>query len=57
MFSTGDGLIGLCPSGAEIGDIVVVLYGARVPSLLRSTLSLGEYFFVGECSADGVMYG
>lgn len=57
MFSTRDGLIGLRPSGAEIGDIVVVLYGARVPSLLRPTLSLGEYFFVGECYADGVMHG
>lgn len=57
MFNTGDGLIGLCPSGAEVGDIVVVLYGARVPSLLRPTLSVGEYFFVGECYADGVMHG
>lgn len=31
LFCTGDGLIGLCPSGAEIEDIVVVLYGARIP--------------------------
>lgn len=57
MFSTEGGLIGLCPSGAQIGDIVVVLYGARVPSLLRPTPSVGEYFFVGECYADGVMHG
>lgn len=57
MFSTGDGLTGLCPSGAEIGDIVVVLYGARVPSLLRPTLSYVEHSFVGECYVDGVMHG
>ncbi|KAG8162358.1 hypothetical protein KVR01_008123 [Diaporthe batatas] len=57
MFTTEDGLTGLCPAGAEIGDIVVVLYGAFVPSLLRPKLSSGEHCFVGECYVDGFMQG
>lgn len=31
----GDIKIGLCPHNAKVGDLVVVLYGGRVPYLLR----------------------
>jgi hypothetical protein len=62
--------MGLCPSGSRVGDLVVVLYGGSVPYLLRLSLSerdrgngdcygsnCGDYYFVGECYAEGLMAG
>jgi hypothetical protein len=70
MFTDEDGRVGLCPSGSKVGDLVVVLYGGNVPYLLRSKLSergqgagdrqgnsSDEYYFVGECYAEGLMDG
>lgn len=37
--------------------MVVVLYGAKVPSVLRPARQEGEYYFVGECYVHGAMYG
>jgi len=68
MYTTRDGGIGLCPSGSRVGDLIVVLFGGRVPYLLRPKARTGqgtsqenatsnEYYFVGECYFDGLMDG
>ncbi|KAI4869999.1 HET-domain-containing protein [Hypoxylon rubiginosum] len=58
MFSTETGVgVGLCPNGSQVGDLVVILFGSKVPHLLRSSNTPGEYYFVGECYMDGVMHG
>jgi Heterokaryon incompatibility protein (HET) len=68
MFTTKDGGVGLCPSGTRLGDLVVVLFGGKVPYILRpKTLKGGEtgreskgtpeYYFVGECYFEGIMSG
>jgi len=47
------------PSGAEIGDVVVVFNGAVVPHLLRRTQenSKERWEIIGECWIDGIMDG
>jgi hypothetical protein len=68
MFTTMDGGIGLCPSRTRVGDLVVLLFGGRVPYLLRPRVvtsveggreSVGskEYHFVGECYFESSMNG
>ena len=68
MFTTREGGIGLCPSGTQMGDLVVLLFGGSVPYLLRpkivtlvdechESVGLKEYHFVGECYFEGVMKG
>lgn len=57
MLKTPDGKIGLCPSGARVDDLVVILYGGLVPYLLRPNVTPGFYGFVGECYLDGFMHG
>ncbi|EFW98710.1 heterokaryon incompatibility protein [Grosmannia clavigera kw1407] len=56
-----DGAVGLCPSTAREGDIVAVLYGGKVPFLLRPSLSTAStqptVELVGECLLRGVMHG
>ncbi|KAI2776766.1 hypothetical protein F4815DRAFT_334348 [Daldinia loculata] len=56
MFSTQENE-GLCPNGAQVGDIVVILFGSNVPYILRAGASPGQYFLVGECYIDAVMHG
>lgn len=36
------GRMGLCPMGAQEGDVVVALFGGRAPFVLRSRPSTGE---------------
>jgi len=49
---------GLCPAGAQVGDLIVVLCGGTVPYLVRETgRDYGTYHFVGECYVAGGMYG
>jgi hypothetical protein len=64
FFITCDGRMGLCPSGAQPGDLVVRLYGGTVPYILRSLESRStdvpepnHHLFVGECYVHGVMQG
>lgn len=47
--------VGMAPSQAKRGDIACVLYGCRVPVLLRSCGD--DYKFIGECYIDGFMNG
>jgi len=55
FFTTSKGFLGLGPRSMHVGDVVVVLFGGRVPYVLRPT---DEYFrFVGECYVHGIMDG
>ncbi|KAH6675326.1 heterokaryon incompatibility protein-domain-containing protein [Plectosphaerella plurivora] len=55
LFLTDDGEVGLGPGVMRPGDVVCVLYGMRVPVVLRR---IGEtYAVVGECYVDGLMKG
>ncbi|KAG9218007.1 hypothetical protein CCMSSC00406_0008784 [Pleurotus cornucopiae] len=57
------GFVSLGPSGMDVGDLVCVLYGARVPFVLRPVKGKGQdsegrkYTLVGECYCDGIMDG
>ncbi|KAI1269550.1 heterokaryon incompatibility protein-domain-containing protein [Xylariaceae sp. FL1019] len=47
--------IGLCPHTAQVGDVVVVLFGGNVPFILRPR---GQtYYLVGEAYCQGYMDG
>ncbi|EKG22465.1 Heterokaryon incompatibility [Macrophomina phaseolina MS6] len=55
LFRSARGLIGLAPVSAKAGDLVVVLYGATVPFILRK---FGDYYHVvGESYVHGIMDG
>ena len=55
VFLTSEGLLGLCPKGAEKGDHVCILPGADVPMILRPE---GENFrLVGESYVHGMIDG
>ncbi|KAJ4325090.1 hypothetical protein N0V84_003633 [Fusarium piperis] len=53
---TDMGLIGYVPMRAKKGDLVVILYGADVPFVVRREAG-GRYSLVGECYMHGIMYG
>ncbi|EMT62726.1 Heterokaryon incompatibility protein 6, OR allele, partial [Fusarium odoratissimum] len=50
------GLAGYVPMRAKRGDLVVVLYGSKVPFVVREQ-EHGRYSLVGECYMDGIMSG
>lgn len=52
---TDRGAFGLVPAKAEIGDIIMILYGASVPVIVRRLVS--SYWLVGECYIHGAMDG
>ena len=60
-FHTPDGIEGLCPPMAKVGDLIVVLYGGRVPYVLRpqdgKSDETAKYNFIGECYLEGYMHG
>jgi len=66
FFSMPNGMTGLCPSMAQEGDLIVVLYGGTVPYVTRSSnkitsnsdIEVGRQVeFVGECYLPGYMAG
>ncbi|KAI7780418.1 hypothetical protein LA080_016037 [Diaporthe eres] len=67
MFTTTQGLVGLCPAGVQAGDLVVILHGGDVPYIIRRNVSSRDCdesleinerrSFVGECYLDGMMNG
>lgn len=62
FFTTSESFHGLCPWAAQIGDLIVLLYGGDVPYLLRLRPDSGagdHYCLVGECYVNdpGVMHG
>lgn len=65
FFTTKRGLVGLCPSAAKIGDVIVVLYGGSVPYVLREVATSDDghekpskrYEYIGECFLESYMEG
>ena len=71
FFTSGeDGLIGLCPDTARVGDIVCILLGGEVPYVLRTfggeplkeadgkvTIVSRHFELVGEAYVHGIMDG
>ncbi|KAI8939245.1 hypothetical protein NX059_005071 [Plenodomus lindquistii] len=55
FFVTKQGLMGIGPNTMKEGDILVILFGGRVPYLLRA--SNDAYRFLGECYVPGMMNG
>lgn len=53
--ATSNGRIGLVPSGTAAGDEICVLYGGRVPYVVRPCEK--GYIFIGECYIHGLMHG
>ena len=57
FFVTDSGAIGMGPGTMQPGDLVVILFGASSPFVLRPTDNNGQYSLVGECYLDGIMEG
>ena len=66
FFVTNDGDWGLCPPMAQEGDTVVILFGGKVPYVLRereqtqttaTTTAPTQYEFIGECYLQDYMQG
>ncbi len=55
FFTTKKGYCGLGPNTLRTGDIVCVLHGSAVPSILRPKNEL--YQFIGEAYVHGIMEG
>ncbi|KXS94610.1 hypothetical protein AC578_7046 [Pseudocercospora eumusae] len=56
FFVTEMGRIGLGPQLLKKGDQIVILYGSRVPYVLRKH-EKEAWYVLGECYLHGVMYG
>jgi hypothetical protein len=57
LFTTSSGKLGLGPSAMKEGDVVVALWGAQVPFVLRKVEGGSWYRFVGECYVEEYMDG
>lgn len=55
IFKTSKGYLGLGPDTLHVGDVAVVLFGGKVPYILRR--KDGHYQFVGEAYIHGIMRG
>lgn len=55
-FSTTQGYIGLVQNGIHTGDVVVVIYGARTPFVIRG-VGGDRYQLIGDCYVHGIMDG
>jgi len=55
VFTTYKGYLGLGPCDMRAGDVVCILFGGRVPYVLRD---MGSHWqFIGECYVHGIMKG
>lgn len=57
LFATDSGALGTGLWDMEAGDIVCILFGGKVPYILRPTQNEGQYLFMGECYVKGLMQG
>ncbi|KAF2645476.1 HET-domain-containing protein [Massarina eburnea CBS 473.64] len=58
VFITSKRLLGLGPAAMMSGDVVAVLFGGRVPFILRRVEGEDQgWRLVGECYVDGIMDG
>lgn len=55
-FVSEQGYVGLAPSHVEPGDVIVIIYGAIVPFIVRNWIN-GQSQFVGEAYVHGIMDG
>lgn len=56
-FSTSTNLVGSARLLTRPGDLVVVLFGANVPFILRRRSDTGRYRVISDCYVDGMMDG
>jgi hypothetical protein len=56
VFVTEKGVLGLGPGELQIGDLVVIMLGARMPFVLREEGD-GQWKLIGECYCHGFMNG
>jgi hypothetical protein len=57
LFVTDGGMLGTGFPGMMAGDLVCILFGGRVPYVLRPTEVEGQYLLIGECYVDELMEG
>jgi hypothetical protein len=55
--TTERGYLGLAPDQAQVGDVVAVLNGGELPSILRPTNKAKEFQYVGDVYVHGIMNG
>jgi hypothetical protein len=55
-FATATGLVGHVPDEAREDDIIVIFFGALIPSIIRA-LDNDRYQFIGPAYIEGVMMG
>ncbi|KAF2489605.1 hypothetical protein BU16DRAFT_531133 [Lophium mytilinum] len=55
FFVMDDGLMGVGPTAIEEGDLIAVLFGGKVPYIIRPAEK--GYRFLGECYVHGLMKG
>lgn len=55
-FISGKGFVGLAPESVEVGDIVCVFLGGKLPYILRERAD-GKFRLIGEAYVHGIMYG
>lgn len=53
--TTRSGYIGLVSPKAQVGDLIVVIMGARIPFVIRK--AQGGYLLVGDAYVHGLMEG
>ena len=56
LASTKQGLIGLVPAAATVGDRVVIIQGGHLPLIMRAQND-GTYQLIGESYIHGIMHG
>lgn len=57
FFTTEKGCVGIGPRSMQKSDLVAVLYGSRVPIVLRKCGPTGVYTMVGAAYVHGIMSG
>lgn len=56
FFVTTENLMGIGPETMRRGDMIVILFGGKVPYVVRQ-VSQAKYLFIGECYVPGLMTG
>ena len=55
FFVTKKGYMGMAPESTKEGDLVAIIFGGKVPYIIRSTEN--GYRFIGDCYVPGLMKG
>ena len=57
IMETNSGRLGAPAFNARPGDIIAIIFGSRVPILLRPSLNKQEFLLIGQCYVDRMMDG